>query len=236
MCYVCFLSFFFSSRRRHTRCALVTGVQTCALPIFNDHFIQQDVDELNAVVQALKRTLATLPPDIAPAELNQRFANAVSGHHNAEYRISSEAGVQIYASPGSNLDRFARIARPVENITIETVGIWKDHGATFRGAVLRTTVDNVPGSNKLTIAVATGINFHLHYLESFRDYLRIITIAACLIAILATWFVVHQGHAPIRRISRQIRSIGSDQRSEEHTSELQSLMRISYAVFCLKKK
>src|SRR3546814_7584980 len=30
--YICVL-FFFSSRRRHTRCALVTGVQTCALPI-----------------------------------------------------------------------------------------------------------------------------------------------------------------------------------------------------------
>src|SRR3546814_5499324 len=29
---------------------------------------------------------------------------------------------------------------------------------------------------------------------------------------------------------------GGDGRSEEHTSELQSLMRISYAVFCLKKK
>src|SRR3546814_10866918 len=29
------LYFFFSSRRRHTRCALVTGVQTCALPILN---------------------------------------------------------------------------------------------------------------------------------------------------------------------------------------------------------
>src|SRR3546814_7914243 len=27
------MRFFFSSRRRHTRCALVTGVQTCALPI-----------------------------------------------------------------------------------------------------------------------------------------------------------------------------------------------------------
>src|SRR3546814_10878966 len=27
------IDFFFSSRRRHTRCALVTGVQTCALPI-----------------------------------------------------------------------------------------------------------------------------------------------------------------------------------------------------------
>src|SRR3546814_9016006 len=31
-------------------------------------------------------------------------------------------------------------------------------------------------------------------------------------------------------------SIGHDARSEEHTSELQSLMRISYAVLCLKKK
>src|SRR3546814_2673041 len=30
----CFFCFFFSSRRRHTRCALVTGVQTCALPIY----------------------------------------------------------------------------------------------------------------------------------------------------------------------------------------------------------
>src|SRR3546814_4494404 len=33
---IIFLSFFcFSSRRRHTRCALVTGVQTCALPIYH---------------------------------------------------------------------------------------------------------------------------------------------------------------------------------------------------------
>src|SRR3546814_7793176 len=29
----CHIVFFFSSRRRHTRCALVTGVQACALPI-----------------------------------------------------------------------------------------------------------------------------------------------------------------------------------------------------------
>src|SRR3546814_6671286 len=33
MSVVIFVCFFFSSRRRHTRCALVTGVQTCALPI-----------------------------------------------------------------------------------------------------------------------------------------------------------------------------------------------------------
>src|SRR3546814_8182187 len=35
---------------------------------------------------------------------------------------------------------------------------------------------------------------------------------------------------------RLIKAVHDGERSEEHTSELQSLMRISYAVFCLKKK
>src|SRR3546814_3922748 len=41
-----FIIFFFSSRRRHTRCALVTGVQTCALPILPGFLrgVRQDSD------------------------------------------------------------------------------------------------------------------------------------------------------------------------------------------------
>src|SRR3546814_14866491 len=40
--------FFFSSRRRHTRCALVTGVQTCALPI-SSIYLGVSPDELDRV-------------------------------------------------------------------------------------------------------------------------------------------------------------------------------------------
>src|SRR3546814_8098904 len=46
--------FFFSSRRRHTRCALVTGVQTCALPI-------------------LKTTAALLAPELPAVVLKVRL-------------------------------------------------------------------------------------------------------------------------------------------------------------------
>src|SRR3546814_6865610 len=42
--------------------------------------------------------------------------------------------------------------------------------------------------------------------------------------------------ASISAAAASIRSAARNRRSEEHTSELQSLMRISYAVFCLKKK
>src|SRR3546814_3935361 len=37
-------------------------------------------------------------------------------------------------------------------------------------------------------------------------------------------------------LTKAFLAVNGGQRSEEHTSELQSLMRISYAVFCLKKK
>src|SRR3546814_16481641 len=62
--------------------------------------------------------------------------------------------------------------------------------------------------------------------------------------------MLHQGEADIGKLESKLREAKAKQqalaarhetatsrlRSEEHTSELQSLMRISYAVFCLKKK
>src|SRR3546814_6437467 len=53
----------------------------------------------------------------------------------------------------------------------------------------------------------------------------------------------HLAHKRVRIIDMMVRigtrmrvTMRHEHRSEEHTSELQSLMRISYAVFCLKKK
>src|SRR3546814_13073991 len=52
-CVMSVLIFFFSSRRRHTRCALVTGVQTCALPICgNAHYIRAADDARLAALVA----------------------------------------------------------------------------------------------------------------------------------------------------------------------------------------
>src|SRR3546814_6466003 len=46
----------------------------------------------------------------------------------------------------------------------------------------------------------------------------------------------HPPRRSTRFTAQRRRFLGQPERSEEHTSELQSLMRISYAVFCLKKK
>src|SRR3546814_4306730 len=116
----CFWCFFFSSRRRHTRCALVTGVQTCALPICS-------ITRLTTQWQDEARAFAA--------------------------RDLSEA---------------------------DYVYLWVD------GIHLKVRLEQ----EKLCLLVMIGVR------------------------------------ADVRRPAG---------RSEEHTSELQSLMRISYAVFCLKK-
>src|SRR3546814_2861131 len=58
--YLCFsvLVVFFSSRRRHTRCALVTGVQTCALPIYGDLVVEIVVDGKQVFFDKAKRDRA----------------------------------------------------------------------------------------------------------------------------------------------------------------------------------
>src|SRR3546814_1647948 len=117
--------FVFSSRRRHTRCALVTGVQTCALPIFVG---QSAIFGLNHQAQL---GLGTRGAYKHPAASIQLALDLLFG------LLQADMSLPMHAWQQRNVDHFLRV--------------------------------------------------HL-------------------------------------------------QRSEEHTSELQSLMRISSAVFCLKKK
>src|SRR3546814_4367146 len=60
--------FFFSSRRRHTRCALVTGVQTCALPIYLSDIETPEAALLTEEIRdAVVDTISKLPPDLRKA-------------------------------------------------------------------------------------------------------------------------------------------------------------------------
>src|SRR3546814_18084975 len=67
MCVCVFVLFFFASRRRHTRCALVTGVQTCALPILlaqvERNGVKLDVPLLGKISLELAERMATLQSD-----------------------------------------------------------------------------------------------------------------------------------------------------------------------------
>src|SRR3546814_1458409 len=138
------LCFFFSSRRRHTRCALVTGVQTCALPI----------------CLRLRRSYG---------ELDRAHADLLHANEHLEEQVDtrthdlSTALNQLQASQ----------AQLVQSEKMASLG-------------------------QMVAGVAHEINTPLGYARSNAEIVR--------------------------------------NRSEEHTSELQSLMRIRYSVFCLTTK
>src|SRR3546814_2076336 len=132
--------FFFSSRRRHTRCALVTGVQTCALPISKAR-----VDRYNGHAE----------PGQGKGQQHLILRGAHQ-HRNAAAALQRETIRQPLCHPRRRV-------------------------ADVGPAALASRAAKAPASP------------------------------------------VEQ-----RRFTKK--------RSEEHTSELQSLMSISYAVFCLTKK
>src|SRR3546814_2544721 len=89
--------FFFSSRRRHTRCALVTGVQTCALPIFlKNHY--EWLDRFDKLVLLFdgdetgrewsRKAAAVLPP-------GKVHIGEIQGHKDARSALMAGDGKAI---------------------------------------------------------------------------------------------------------------------------------------------
>src|SRR3546814_8193073 len=158
-----FLFFFFSSRRRHTRCALVTGVQTCALPIC----------------------------------------------------VLGDIGIRERNLLGKGQDLFLKFQVGAEASEIElsfTEPYFLDRRLSAGFDIFHSTRDLTDESS--FERETTGFGLRLGY-----DL---------------TEFLSQRFHY---RLSRdEITNVEEDARLEEHTSALQSLMRISYAVFCLKKK
>src|SRR3546814_20575915 len=118
-----FCIFFFSSRRRHTRCALVTGVQTCALPILPDTgLVARDETGVGQVVEAtlmdsgLALMTTAIPEYLVNGELPPRLGN------RARYLAPSHCfrgrdGGWVYVVAGND-QHFHRFAAAMAQPTI----------------------------------------------------------------------------------------------------------------------
>src|SRR3546814_3139856 len=91
----------------------------------------------------------------------------------------------------------------------------------------------------VVVLVASAAAQRLHQVQKLLVALELVRRGAGDVEDLAAQGKHRLGRAVARLLGRAAGGIALHQeqlRSEEHTSELQSLMRISYAVFCLKKK
>lgn len=178
------------------------------------HFLQQDADELQVVAETVRATLANRDP-LAPATtLQPALEHAVSGHHAVFFLVADADNNIIYATPGADLTDIVLSGDRVTQISPDTIYSWENDNTTYRGAALRLDAANgstANGSNQAaTLVVATSIDFHMEFMDSFYRNLWGVVIGISVFSILAAWLAVHQGHSPLREVSTQIRDISSE--------------------------
>src|SRR3546814_16528912 len=112
--------FFFSRRRRHTRCALVTGVQTCALPI-SFYTIGHSTLTIDAFAEALQAAGVAMVADIRTvprSRTNPQFNADRLPESLAEFQI----GHVLLPGPGG-LRGKSRAVPPETDATWRTAGL-----------------------------------------------------------------------------------------------------------------
>src|SRR3546814_3293672 len=82
--------FFFSSRRRHTRCALVTGVQTCALPISDAGNFRNARHALQFVLEEEILQRAQFINIVTVMSIDQRIFEYPADTRSEERRVGKE--------------------------------------------------------------------------------------------------------------------------------------------------
>src|SRR3546814_4601718 len=87
--------FFFASRRRHTSCALVTGVQTCALPISPKACATRWASRLRSMRTGLYVRLAQLPLSPGPGSFAKPFGDDVLAPFAHLHPVVERVGVGL---------------------------------------------------------------------------------------------------------------------------------------------
>src|SRR3546814_8048083 len=193
------MSFFFSSRRRLTCFSLVTGVQSCALPI-----LPHNLDLHSSIVQTrdYPRNDAGKRMSIRWAVTDSTIALMLARFINASILIMAAT---VFHKAGhtdvQEIEQAYALLSPMLGVGIAST--------LFAVALLASGLNSTVTATLAGQIVMEGF-LHLRMPTWAR---RLVTRGIAIVPV-----VIITG------------------RSEEHTSELQSLMRISYAVFCLKKK
>ncbi|WP_018624907.1 heavy metal sensor histidine kinase [Kangiella aquimarina] len=168
------------------------------------HFAEQDAEELRVMTNAVDRTLRQA--DDITLDIEETLSKAVSGHHGVYFQVWNDDKQLLYGPSTNDYESPLYTYNPVSRIKAGNLYQWQAEGKTYRGVITQTQI----GSFKYTIVTAIDMDAHIQFLKSFHRSLWLIMILAGTVTLLAAWFGVHQGHAPLRGLSATMREIQAD--------------------------
>jgi two-component system heavy metal sensor histidine kinase CusS len=167
------------------------------------HFAEQDAAELVVMTNAVRQSL--LANDGA-TPLSEGLSHAVSGHHGVYFQVWDSQGSLVYGPAELETSQPVLTLAPVSSIQASNLYTWTVGNTTYRGAVTSIRFKD----STYLVVTAIDMNFHIQFLENFRRSLWLIMALAGGITLLAAWYGVHQGHAPLRGLSDAMSDVQAD--------------------------
>src|SRR3546814_3503369 len=236
--------FFFAGRRRHTRCALVTGVQTCALPIYGADVRERPRRRRTCVAG---RSGSAIDADPLPGA-GRAAGSGEGGMTQAD--LATPLRIERIGRDDMSLRALATLRMTVfrgwpylyDGSLDYEAGYLSDFLSDETAVLVVARLGDIPIGMATASPMATqGEAVRAPFLAAGIDVRSLFYFGESVL--LPQFRGLGVGHRFFDEREAAARSAGATgatfcavDRSEEHTSELQSLMRISYAVFCLKKK
>lgn len=171
------------------------------------HFIEQDSSELAVLDQTVQDALMTTAID-DKGKLQQRLTDILAGHEGMYLHLSTPDGKTVFSSAGIDFSNVTVANETHTQFDENSLQIWEIGQQSYRGAILQV---QAIGAVPYKMIIATAIDFHLHYLSGIHHQLWMLILVSILIMLILVWLAVYQGHAPLRRITGEIRQITTDQ-------------------------
>jgi len=172
------------------------------------HFTEQDASELNEVYLAVDAKLKEAALNNTPP--SETLFEAVSGHHGVYYHVENAWGETLFSSKDADFSFFPKNSSTFETVAPDNLILFEDTQHMLRATKLATNVSLSGKKETYSVIVASNMEFHMTYMESFKRTLWLITIFAAIVTILAARVAIYRGHSPLRNLSRKIETISAD--------------------------
>ena len=169
------------------------------------HFEEQDLEVLSGKMQLAKHILERSPGGQLKEPMAQQLDDALTGHHGLIVVVYGANGETLYANEALTFppDFLVTTTAPKQ---VQPVKWTTDDGLPWRGISSVAKLDAGNGTS-YTVAIATEISHHEHFMTSFRQTLWGFMGLATLAMGLLGWFAVRRGLIPLQAIKHQAAEI-----------------------------
>ncbi len=169
------------------------------------HFVEQDMEVLSGKLDLTRHALEKVHAAQDLVSIPQQLDDSLVGHHGLAVVVVAPDGETLFATSGAEFPH-TLLEKPISTGIPQPI-VWRTaQNVPFRGIAAQAPT-GINGAKPATVAVATDISHHEHFMDSFRTTLWLFVVLAALLTGFLGWLAVRRGLAPLQAMKHKAESI-----------------------------